>query len=278
MRRMPRISKMKLSELTALFRETGIEEADTEARLLFSHIEKRPYAALFGCDPVSASPLLKEAADRRTGGEPPAYIIGEAPFFRQSYYVNRDCLIPRFDTERLVEEAIRRLPKGARFADLCTGSGAIAVSILCERKDTTAVGMDISGGALEVARRNAARYGVSDRLTLLESDLLKEKPTGRFDAILSNPPYIETAVLKTLPPDVQREPEIALDGGEDGLLFYRRFMDFLPLLKEKGFFLFECGYDQREALCRLAEASSLRFTPFYDYGKNYRGCILEKPE
>lgn len=269
---------MKLSELTAFFAEAGIGEADTEARILFSHIEKLPYSSLFGCDPVSPSPLLKEAAERRALGEPMAYIIGEAPFFRQTYFVNRDCLIPRFDTERLVEEAVRRLPKGARFVDLCTGSGAIAISILCERGDTTAVGIDIAKGALEAAAVNAARYGVSDRLTLIESDLLKEMPKGRFDAILSNPPYIETAALETLSPEVQREPRVALDGGADGLLFYRRFMDFLPLLTEKGFFLFECGYDQMAAMSRLSEEASLTFTPFYDYGKNYRGCILEKPE
>ena len=267
---------MKLSELTALFAGAGIDEADTEAKILFSHIEKIAYGSLFGCDPESPSPLLSEAAARRIGGEPLAYIIGEAPFFRQSYFVNRDCLIPRFDTERLVEEAVRRLPKGARFIDLCTGCGAIAISVLCERADTTAVGVDIAKGALEAAKQNAARYGIGDRFTVFESNLLKEMPTGRFDAILSNPPYIETAVLKTLSPDVQKEPSIALDGGADGLLFYRRFMDFLPLLNEDGFFLFECGYDQEEAMRSLAGASSLRFTPFYDYGKNYRGCILER--
>lgn len=269
---------MKLSELTSLFRKAGIAEADTEARILFSHIEKMPYSSLFGCDPQGKSPLLSEAAALRVGGEPLAYVIGEAPFFRQSYIVNRDCLIPRFDTERLVEEAVRRLPAGARFIDLCTGSGAIAISILCEREDTSAVAVDISKGALAAASQNALRYGVCDRLTLLECDLLKQTPQGRFDAILSNPPYIESAVLPTLSPEVQREPRVALDGGEDGLVFYRRFMDFLPLLNEHGFFLFECGYDQSEALCRLAEEASLRFTPFYDYGKNYRGCILEKPE
>ncbi len=267
---------MKLSELTALFAGAGIEEADVEARILFSHIEKIPYSRLFGCDPRSKDPLLLEAATRRAGGEPLAYIIGEAPFFRQSYAVNRDCLIPRFDTERLVEEAVRRLPKGARFIDLCTGCGAIAISILCERVDTTAVGVDIAKGALEAAKQNASRYGVGDRFTLEEADLLQEMPKGRFDAILSNPPYIETAVLDTLSSDVQKEPRRALDGGADGLTFYRRFMDFLPLLKEDGFFLFECGYDQKEAMLHLAEAASLTFTPFFDYGKNFRGCILER--
>ena len=105
---------------------------------------------------------------------------------------------------------------------------------------------------------------------------MKETPRGCFDAILSNPPYIETAVLGTLSSDVQKEPRRALDGGADGLIFYRRFMEFLPLLNENGFFLFECGYDQKEAMFRLAEAASLTFTPFYDYGKNFRGCVLER--
>ncbi len=267
---------MKLSELISLFEGAGLPEAENEARLIFSHIAGVPYASLFGCDPASDDARLSLAAERRIGGTPTAYILGEAPFYRQTYVVNEDCLIPRFDTERLVEEAVKRLPRGAHFIDLCTGCGAIAISILCEREDLSAVGVDIAEGALSAARRNAERYGVRDRLRLYRADLLQTAPEGCFDAILSNPPYIETETLKALPPEVKNEPPRALDGGADGLLFYRRFLLFLPQLREGGFFLFECGYNQADALRRLAEGRGLSFTPFYDYGKNYRGCILTR--
>ena len=265
---------MKLSELRAALGAAGIEEADVEARLLFSHITRLPPARLFGDDPATDDPALARALARRVAREPLAYILGEAPFYRSVLAVGEGCLIPRADTERLVELAIRELPPGAHFADLCTGSGAIAVTVLAERPDTTALAVDISEEALAFAAENARRLGVTDRLTLCRLDLLAEAPDGPFDAILSNPPYIPSAVVPTLSPEVGHEPSLALDGGEDGLVFYRRLLSFRPCLHDGGFFLFECGYDQKEAIAALAEAHGLTNTPFYDYGKNYRGSLL----
>ena len=265
---------MKLSELRAALAAVGIEEADVEARLLFSHVTGTPVARLFGDDPASDAPTLVEALDRRTAREPLAYILGEAPFYRSVLAVGEGCLIPRADTERLVELAIRELPHGAHFADLCTGSGAIAVTVLAERPDTTALAVDISERALAFAAENARRLGVTDRLTLRRLDLLEETPDGTFDAILSNPPYIPSGVVPTLSPEVAHEPPLALDGGDDGLTFYRRLLTLRPSLRPDGFFLFECGYDQEVAMAALAAEHRMSNTPFYDYGKNYRGSLL----
>ena len=267
---------MKLSALTAALLAAGIEEAACEARLLFSAVTGCEVRDLFGIDPEAEDAAILPLLSRRTAREPLSYILGEAPFFRSMLKVSPDCLIPRADTERLCELAIDLLPRGAHFADLCTGSGAIAVTVLSERTDTTALATDISAGALSVAAENATRLGVSDRLTLVRSDLLTEMPEGRFDAILSNPPYIPTADLAGLSPEVGHEPGIALDGGEDGLVFYRRLLSLGDLLADGGFFLFECGYDQKADMERLAAEYGYSFAPFYDYGKNFRGGILRR--
>lgn len=265
---------MKLSELSCRLAAAGVEEATLEARLLFRAFSGLAPAAMLGCDPECDDPALAEALSRRCAREPLAYILGEVPFYRSTLRVTPECLIPRSDTERLVELAVERLPRGASFLDLCTGSGAVAVTVLAERTDTCAVATDISEGALAVAAENAARLGVSDRLTLLRSDLLSETPEGEFDAILSNPPYIRTAVVDTLSPEVGREPRLALDGGRDGLLFYRRILTLTALLRPHGFFLLECGYDQEEEMAALAAECGLSFSPYRDYGGRFRGCLL----
>lgn len=267
---------MTLSALSALLSDAGIPDPGCEARLLFSHFSGIPQTGLFGCDPDCDAPGLSEAVRRRLTREPLAYILGTAPFFRQEYEVGQGCLIPRADTERLVEIAIRNLPPNARFCDLCTGCGTIALTVLCERRDTVAVATDISGSALFYAKKNAEKYRLTDRLTLLCADLFSEEPPGIFDAILANPPYIRTPVLKTLSPEVQKEPGSALDGGEDGLDFYRRILSFAPHLSENGFFLFECGYDQKTDMTSLAAQHGLSAEPFFDYGKNFRGVLLRK--
>lgn len=267
---------MKLSELTARLSAAGIEEAAVEARLLFSAVTGREPRDLVAADPEAEDAVLLPLLARRVAREPLSYILGEAPFFRAMLKVSPACLIPRADTERLCELAIQRLPHGAHFSDLCTGSGAIAVTVLSERPDTTALATDISGEALALARENAERLGVLERLTLVRSDLLAEIPKGRFDAILSNPPYIPTADLPGLSPEVGHEPRIALDGGADGLIFYRRLLSLGHLLTEEGFFLLECGYDQKADMERLAAEYGYDLTPFFDYGKNFRGGILRR--
>lgn len=267
---------MKLSALRAALTEAGIEEAGQEARLLFSHFSGRPLSSLFGTDPDCTMPGLTVALNRRLRREPLAYILGQADFYRQRYAVGPGCLVPRPDTERLVELAVSLLPAGAHFADLCTGIGTIALSILCERSDTTAAGFELSKEALGYAGLNREKYGMNARFSLIRADLLTSEPDGEFDAILSNPPYIPQKDLASLAPEVGYEPPGALDGGEDGMLFYRRFLTFTPHLREGGFFLFECGYDEEEKMAELAEEKQFSFTPYRDYGGNFRVALLRR--
>ncbi len=270
---------MTYYQLTERLRAAGIENAAAEARMLALHFTRadeitlrtEPDASLL--DPEGA---LESALSRRERREPLQYILGTWFFWRQEYEVSPDCLVPRPDTEILIEQALSRLPHGGRFLDLCTGSGCIAISLLCERPDAQAVAIELSPPTLEIARRNAAKNGVGhDRLTLMQGDVLTAdflSSLGSFDLILSNPPYVPTCDLATLPPETQREPRLALDGGEDGLLFYRRMLepDYRTALRSDGSFLFEIGYDQGDALRALSAERGLSCHIFKDYGSNDR--------
>lgn len=237
--------------------DAKIENAAWDAALLIEHFCGTD-ASLVPIDPDRDYPSkeLEQAADARAARYPLQYLLGEWQFYRQTYEVSPNCLIPRSDTEILVEQAIRHLPRGARFADLCTGSGCIAVSTLAERPDTRATAVEKFPETLALAVRNAARNGVSDRLEPLLNDILCNEPLPvgeRFDAILSNPPYIPAADLQDLAPELDAEPRAALDGGEDGLLFYRRILETAPAhLNEDGLLLLEIGYDQAASVTALA--------------------------
>lgn len=217
------------------------------------------------------------ALARYRAGEPLAYILSEQYFWRYRFTVTPDVLIPRPDTERLVEIALPLLPQGGRFADLCTGSGIIALSICADRPDLTCDAADISSAALDVAQRNACDLGVNDRVRFHLADLLTEDPLcGLYDAILSNPPYIPAADIAHFP-SLAYEPQIALDGGEDGMDFYKvilaRFDDHL---KNEGCFLFEIGYDQGNAIRKLADERGYTCIVTKDYGGNDRVAKLTK--
>ncbi len=222
--------------------------------------------------------VLAEAKQRLARHEPLAYILGETVFFDEYYYVTPDVLIPRPDTERVVDWVLKKLPKGGKLLDLCCGSGCIAISSLCHSKETTAVSVDISPAALAVAGRNAERNGVEKRIRFLQGDLLA-KPFldegERFDVIVSNPPYIRTSVVDTLEPECGYEPRIAFDGGKDGMVFYRTILTrFIKHLKEDGFLVFEIGYDQREDMSKLAREFGFDCQIYKDYGKNDRVAVL----
>lgn len=252
---------MQQSEVRARLAAVGIENADLESRML--------------CEAFSGKEL-EAALLRREAHEPLQYILGEWGFWRETYEVNAHCLVPRPDTEHLVEKAIALLPEGARFLDLCTGSGCVAVSVLASREDLRAVAVDLFPETLALAARNATRNGVSERVELCLADVLKTPPFGgQFAAILSNPPYIRTNVVATLSPEVKREPAAALDGGADGLDFYRAILTkWRTLLAPDGCFLFEIGYDQAEALRALAAEHGLSAEVFRDYGGNDRVVLL----
>ena len=215
---------------------------------------------------------------RRNTHEPLEYILGKAWFFGLCFDVTDDCLIPQADTEIVCEKLIAGLINGARFADICTGSGCIALAALANTKNTTAVGYDISDAALSIAKKNAEKFGLQERFQARQADVFSpdfldgEEP---FDLIVSNPPYIETAVIETLSPEVQREPHIALDGGTDGQDFYRRLLDVCPAhIKKGGALLLEIGYDQKEALEALCKAHGFPCEFYRDFGGNDRVCAV----
>ena len=250
---------MTYRQLCALLQKAKIEDAEWDSLCLMEHfLSVSPSLLRSAPDRDYENNELENAIRRRLAHEPLQYILGEWDFYRQKYEVSPDCLIPRSDTEILVENAIRLLPIRAHFADLCTGSGCIAISALAERPDTTAVALEKFPATLALAKRNANKNGVDTRFCGILDDVLstpkKITEHAPFDAILSNPPYIRSADIEALSPEVHAEPMVALDGGDDGLIFYRAILkNYAPMLKEDGFFLFEIGYDQADDLTSLAK-------------------------
>lgn len=195
--------------------------------------------------------------ERRKDRCPLAYLIGEKEFYGRSFSVGPGVLIPRADTEILVEEVLRRLKVDENLCgiEVGAGSGAVSISLLCERERLRMTATDIEQVPVRVSMENAKRYGVTDRFKIKHSSLFDEVEEGEYDFIVSNPPYIDEAEMEDLMEDVVRyEPHSALFGGPDGLDFYREIVDRgRSYLKEGGFFAFEIGYaqaDQVGEICR----------------------------
>ena len=255
--------------------DAGIEEAALDARLLLEHIcgTDRNTLLVHGDRTVSPEEEKQylDAVERRSRRIPLQQITGQQEFMGLPFWVNSNVLIPRQDTEVLVEEVLKHTHDGMRILDMCTGSGCILISILHYSNDCEGLGVDISSPALEVAEENAERLlsgrtGVSARF--LQSDLF-EAVDGKYDILVSNPPYIRSAVVDTLMPEVKDyEPRIALDGEEDGLVYYRRILsDCKKNLKKGGMLFFEIGYDQAEAVKGMMEqAGFLEVTVKKDFG------------
>lgn len=237
----------------------GITEAGLDARLLLECVCGTDHSTLFAHPDKEISDEDKEKymalINRRASREPVAYILGKWGFMGLDFNVSSDVLIPEQDTEILVEEALRNLEDTMRIMDLCTGSGCIALSLLNYSNDTKAVCTDISSKALAVAKENARKLGFEDRAEFIETDLFPSEDIGKFDLIVSNPPYIASDVIETLAPEVKDyEPRLALDGAEDGLVFYRKIIDRAPdYLYSSGYLLLEIGYDQADAVVRMLE-------------------------
>lgn len=247
---------------TVKLAEEGIEEFSLDAWYLLEYVTGVSKAMYFA-EPERA--VSEENADRyidcirrRAAHIPLQHITGEQEFMGYPFYVNEHVLIPRQDTEVLVETALevcRKEQMGEiRLLDMCTGSGCILLSLLHELKPrtVTGVGVDLSKEALCVAERNAEKLKIDAEF--LESDLF-ENVKGTYDVIVSNPPYIRTSVIETLQEEVKdHDPYLALDGKEDGLYFYRRIIEQAPAyLKKKGWLLFEIGSDQGEDVKNLME-------------------------
>lgn len=255
----------KILTLQQIYREgketlerVGIAEAGLDAWYLLEYVTGISRASYYG-DPgrvVTEEDLCRyrECIEKRAGHIPLQHITGEQEFMGLSFLVNDQVLIPRQDTETLVEEALKYAMPGMRVLDLCTGSGCILISLLHFCPGLTGVGSDISAEALKMARTNGQRLHVEDRAQWLCGDLF-EKVTGAFDLIVSNPPYIRSAEIEELQEEVRLyDPRIALDGAEDGLLFYRRIIEeSKSYLKNGGRLLFEIGCDQGRDVAELLE-------------------------
>lgn len=242
-------------------KEAQIGEAQLDARLLLEEVCGTDHNTLLchGDREVSEAEeeQYRKALEQRAVHVPLQHLLGYQDFMGLRFQVNEYVLIPRQDTEILVEEAMRYLHDGMRILDLCTGSGCILLSLLHYSNDCEGVGVDISKEALQVAVQNAELLGI--RADFLKSDLY-EKVTGKFDLLVSNPPYIERAVIPTLMEEVREyDPYIALDGGEDGLDFYRRIIGGAQdYLKRGGQILMEIGSGQAKAVSELLREAGFK--------------------
>lgn len=249
---------------------TGIASGTDSARLFMMMREDAP-------DDVCRR--AAGIAEERLTGKPLEYITKSACFFGLDFYVDERVLVPRADTEIIVEKAIE-LSGGGKIADICSGSGCIGLSVLKNVNGATADMFDISEGACEVSRENARRLGLSERANILRQDVFSPDFLShgeKYDIIISNPPYIRTEVIKGLSAEVKSEPYIALDGGDDGLVFYRCLLDVCPkALADSGAIIFEIGYDQAADVTAEAEKRGLSGEVFRDYGKNDRCIVIKK--
>lgn len=246
--------------------EADIEEAELDARLLLEFVcgTDRNTLLVHGERDVSEEEYGRYCGliERRAVHVPLQHLTGEQDFMGLTFLVNKDVLVPRQDTEVLVEEVMKHLHDGMRILDLCTGSGCILLSLLHYSNDCEGVGVDLSARALSVAGKNyeIQRTQRPDmKARFLEGNLF-EGLEDRFDMIVSNPPYIKTDVIDTLMPEVREyEPVMALDGGTDGLAFYRRIAgDAGAYLNGGGMLFFEIGCEQAADVCKIMEAAGFR--------------------
>ena len=261
---------------TKRFTDAGIAAARLEAQILLAHVLGCTRVRLYtGFDkPLADGELAsyRELIKRRLGGEPVAYLVSETEFWGLPFHVEASVLVPRPDTETVIEVARAARPSATRILDLCTGSGVIAIALARELPAARVVATEVSAEAAALARRNAERNGVADRVEVRLGDLFAPVAGERFDLVTANPPYIATAVLATLSAEVRREPRVALDGGADGLAFYDRICAAArDHLLPGGALVLEHGFDQADAVrARLADAGFDQITLVHDLGKNPR--------
>lgn len=257
-------------ETRRTLKEAGVEAYSLEARLLVAHAAGKTMeklAADINLYPSSAmGEKVRELIDRRLSGEPIAYVTGSWEFYGLPLVVDRSTLIPRMDTEVLVDSALKilrgRSKMDARVLDLCTGSGCIACAIASELPASRVVAADIDPRCVSICRRNVLLNNLSPRVTSIDADALGAPPMliGSFDMLVSNPPYIASAEIDTLDASVREyEPRKALDGGEDGLRFYREIVRrWKSVIREGGHILFEVGETQSAEVQKLLRLASFK--------------------
>ena len=262
-----------------ILEQAGLPDAALDARFLLEEVCGTNLQTLlvFPEKKVTEEEVNQYRAfiQRRKDREPTAMILGEWDFMGLTFRLNKSTLIPEQDTEVLVETALEELERRGlgeaplRILDLCTGSGCILLSLLHELRNAGGLGTDLSEEALEAARENAVRLGLQERAAFRQGDLWEPVGDERFDLIVSNPPYVPTEVIPTLEPEVRcGEPYAALDGGEDGLVFYRRIMrEAAGHLKPSGIIIVESGFDEAPQIAALMQEQKLRgIRTVKDYG------------
>ena len=243
-------------------RKAGVPDARREAGSLLAFLldKDRTFILSHADDPISPEQetLFQEFLGARAQGEPAQYITGRQDFYGLEFEVTPAVLIPRPETELLIEAAIKLVgaDEAVSFCDMGTGSGCIAITLLSQLPLARAIAVDVSASALEIAKRNAARHRVTDRIEFLLSDCFASVPQQTFDLIVSNPPYVAEDAVATLQREVRDfEPRVALTAGADGLDVIRRLVIHAPRhLKPRGYLLFEIGFDQHEAVGNLIDA------------------------
>lgn len=259
-------SELYLDARRALMSMEDQQTASHLARNLLCYVSGKSHESVIADRDKYASEAVSEELDklvqRILQEEPLAYVLGEWSFYGMNLHVNPSVLIPRDDTCAVTALAIKKalfLEQSPRILDLCTGSGCIGLAIASRVKDARVTLADISKDALSVARKNAMRLKLSGRVSCYQADALQPAPgfLGKFDMIVSNPPYITSAEMEQLPKSVRDyEPHLALHGGDDGLLFYRKIIkNYCDALKPGGFLCFEFGVDQGDDVCSLLEAN-----------------------
>ncbi len=250
---------MKINDLIKVgvksLKEKEIEEPILKMRLLIASVLNRSkeYIIAHGENEID-SLKLEEIYNKMKMLEeyvPIQYITNKQEFMQLNFFVNENVLIPRSDTEILVEEIIENYKnKEVKILDLCTGSGCIAISLKKYIENSKVYAIDISEEALNIAKQNAMNNETD--ITFIKSDIFSNIKEEKFDIIVSNPPYIKTEVIKKLDKEVKKEPLIALDGGNDGLYFYKKIIEEgYKFLNEEGKIFFEIGYDQKEDIINL---------------------------
>lgn len=241
-------------------KNSNIESPKLKSRLLMQYVlnQTRQYIIVNDFNQISKEDEERYfvGISKLRAGVPLEHITHQREFMKLNFYINENVLIPRQDTEILVEEVINiaKRIKNPKILDLCTGSGAIAVSLAKYLPESEITATDISNKALEIAKKNAKINEVENRITFISSDLFTNIPEEKYDIIVSNPPYIKRNVIETLDEQVRKEPYMALDGGLDGLDFYRKIIkNSYEYLKYHGFLCLEIGFDQKIDVIELIE-------------------------
>jgi release factor glutamine methyltransferase len=264
-----------ISQVAKRLEDAGCDNCLFEANQIIRHITGFSQVDLVLNHQADASDYMDKAfalAKERENHKPLQYILGTQEFMSLEFFTSENVLIPRSDTETLVEYVLENTQGEISLLDIGTGTGCIPLSVAHYNKKALVRGLDISPSALELAKKNAEKLKLTKRAVFEKLDILKEAPSGRYDVVTSNPPYIESDVVPTLQAEVRDyEPHLALDGGQDGLDFYRRITAIAPrFIKPSGLLIFEIGYNQAEAVSALMEKDFEKIRTIKDLCKNDR--------